>query len=214
MFSMLDTQLGLASTLALALAFAPGCGDDSGGGDTDSANSDGGSDPSSADSDSAPANCATRCEDKAVDCQAPDDVASSQCAMICGGGVTDEQLECLEDSSCEELGMAFLGGAPICDIGGGNGSGGSGNGSGGSGNGSGSNASIGDACECSDTPGDFESCSGTDSTCGDLTCYVFGGEGICSQPCTADGNGGDDCPSGECVDHLLSPTLSVGSWCE
>ncbi|MBV1859386.1 MAG: hypothetical protein KUG77_13315, partial [Nannocystaceae bacterium] len=70
---------------------------------------------------------------------------------------------------------------------------------------------IGDACECSGADADFESCSGTGSSCGDLTCYVVFGDGICSQPCTADG-GGDDCSSGECTEQIVNG-ITVGVWC-
>ena len=78
------------------------------------------------------------------------------------------------------------------------------------GDGSTPDADIGDACECSDPEADFESCSGTDSPCGDLTCYVVFGEGICSQPCTVDN--GDDCPVGECTAQVVNG-LEVGTWC-
>lgn len=150
-----------------------------------------------------PADCAERCATRATECQAPADVAAQSCAMICGGGLTTEQLECLESSDCNALGEAVLAGAPLCGIGGADSSGG------GDGN---PNASIGDSCSCTGGDVSYESCSGTDGPCGDLTCYVLFGEGTCSQTCTASIDS-DDCPVGECTVHLVEG-VEVGSWCE
>jgi hypothetical protein len=222
MFSQFDTKLRLASTLAAFMTFAPGCGDDGSdsGNDTDAADSNdngGGSSPSGG-SGAAPADCATRCADKVAECQAPPDVAAAQCQAVCGSGLSESELDCIEGSSCEELAESVESGVLPCGIGDGGGEttgGGGGETSGnGSGNGSGANASIGDACSCPSSSDDYASCSGTDGPCGELTCFVFGGEGICSVPCMPDGNGGDDCPSGTCTDHLINVDVSVGMWCE
>jgi len=196
-------MLRLCSLFALlGLLSATACGDDA-------ASGDGGSTDSTDSAGPAPApDCPERCADKAADCGAPADVAAAQCQQICGGTLTESQLSCLEGESCAALEQAFLGSGDVCGIGGGGSSA-----SGGSSGGTNPDAEIGDPCECSDPDADYESCSGTDGPCGELTCYVFAGEGICSQPCTADA-AGDDCPVGECVDHLLGTELSVGAWCE
>lgn len=127
---------------------------------------------------------------------------------------SEEELECLEDEDCATLEDAFLGSGDACGLGGGSASGGSASGgstSGGSASGGNPDADIGDACECSGSNADFESCSGTGSSCGDLTCYVVFGEGICSQTCTADIDG-DDCPSGECTEQIVNG-FTAGVWC-
>lgn len=193
------------SCVLAVLLLAPACSDDSGSDDEGSSADAAGTEGAAVATD-----CPERCATKAADCGAPADVAAAQCQGICGGTLTDAQLQCLEGESCVALEQAFLGSGDVCEIG----SGGSASASGGSSSG-GSNpdAQIGDPCTCSDPDADYESCSATDGPCGDLTCYVFAGEGICSQPCTADA-AGDDCPVGECVDHLLGVELSVGAWCE
>lgn len=140
---------------------------------------------------------------------APTDVAASSCQQVCGGSLTEDQLQCLEDEDCATLTQVFVGSGAACGVGGGSStmtasttamtSTGTPDGA------------IGDACECSNPDADYESCSGTGSSCGDLTCYVVFGEGICSQPCTADADG-DDCPVGECTSQLVNG-VEVGVWC-
>ena len=198
--------------LVLLLSAPAACSDDSDSGDGAGTEADpsGGGGP-------AAANCPTRCSEKASDCGAPPDIAAAQCQGICGSNLSEDQLQCLEDESCEALEALIIGGANVCDIGGGSASAGSasaGSASGGSSSGDPTttpDADIGDACSCSSGGADFESCSGTGSSCGSLTCYVFDGSGICSQTCTADIDG-DDCPSGECTEHILNG-VTVGTWC-
>jgi hypothetical protein len=153
--------------------------------------------------------CAARCADKAAECGAPAEVASAQCSSICDGTLTEDQLACLEEEDCATLSEVFLGSGDACGLGGGSSATGA-SATGSSATGSTPDADIGDACECSDPEADFESCSGTDSPCGDLTCYVVFGDGICSQPCTVDN--GDDCPVGECTEQIING-LTVGTWC-
>lgn len=197
---------------------AVACGDADSDSDSDSgAGTDGSASASaSATAGTGPAaqNCPERCAAKAADCGAPADVASAQCQSVCGGSLTEDQLDCLEMEDCATLTEVFLGTGSACGIGGGSSSASGGSASasasGGSATGS-SDADIGDACECSDPDADYESCSGTGSSCGSLTCYVVFGEGICSQSCTADASG-DDCPSGECTTQVVNG-LEVGTWC-
>ncbi len=194
--------------LSTALALPAACGEDDVQGTEQG--------PSAADPGTGQAqpadDCPERCADKAAECGAPPDVADAQCQGVCGGMLTEDQLTCLEDEDCAALQQAFLGSGSACDVGGGGSSGGGSNGTS-SPTSSTNDAEIGDDCECGGGDVSFESCSGTGSSCGELTCYVFGGEGICSQPCTADFDG-DDCPVGECVDHLIAVEVSVGAWCE
>ncbi len=191
-------------TLLLLVAFA-GCGDESDPGmdGSDSAASS----PSGGDPGPVAENCPARCTAMTELCGAPENVASAQCDSACGGMLTEDQLACLEDQDCATLTDFFSGTASACDIGGGSASGGSA--SGGSATGSTPEGEIGDVCECSNLDVDFESCSGTDSSCGDLTCYVESGEGICSQPCNADAG---DCPAGVCTIHVID-SVEVGTWC-
>ena len=201
-------------TLLLALVVGSlsltGCSDDSGedGGDSAEAGATGGVPQVPAE------DCPQRCAEKAASCGAPADLATAQCQGVCGGMLTEAELECLEDEDCATLEQAFLGSGGACDLGGGSASAGSasaGSASGGSSGGSTPDGDIGDACACSGSSADFESCSGTGSSCADLTCYVVFGDGICSQTCTADING-DDCPSGECTEQIVNG-VSVGVWC-
>jgi hypothetical protein len=60
--------------------------------------------------------CIQRCVAKAATCGAPADVASSACDVLCP--LPDDQLECIEDTSCEEL-EQLLEGESVCGIGGG-----------------------------------------------------------------------------------------------
>lgn len=201
-------ERSLLLVLVVGSLVLPACGDDSGG-DGDGSEGSG----ASAGSGVPAEDCPERCADKAASCGAPADLAAAQCQGVCGGILGEDELECLEDEDCATLEQAFLGSGGACDLGGGSASGGSA--SGGSASGGNPNSDIGDACECSGTEVSFESCSGTDSSCGALTCYVFAstGDGICSQSCTSDIDG-DDCPQGECVDHLIAVGVSVGVWCE
>lgn len=196
--------------LTLALSSFPGCSDDTDGGEpaTNAAgdtSADGGAEDAEAATD-----CPARCADKAAACGAPAEVAGAQCQGICGTSLTEDQLSCLEDEDCGALEGLIFGSADVCGIGGGSASGGSASGSSGSPTPM-ADADIGDPCECSNSGAGFESCSGTGSECGELTCYVFDGEGICSQTCTADIDG-DDCPSLECTEHILNG-VTVGTWC-
>jgi hypothetical protein len=59
--------------------------------------------------------CQTRCMAKANECDAPASIASAQCSEICASA-TEEQVTCLEQSSCAELGEAWEQGDPICGI--------------------------------------------------------------------------------------------------
>jgi hypothetical protein len=195
----------LRALVSTVLVFAAvGCGDDSDSG----ADGESGDSAASASGGNGPVaqNCAERCADKAASCGAPDDVASAQCGGICDGTLTEDQLACLEDEDCATLTEVFLGSGDACGLGGGSSATGA-SATGASATGSTPDADIGDACECSDPEADFESCSGTGSPCGDLTCYVVFGDGICSQPCTA-----DDCPTGECTEQLVNGVV-VGTWC-
>ncbi len=199
---MLRTWSALRGSLLLLCASvivpAIACGDDS------SSDSGAGTD-ASGDSSPVAQDCPERCVAKAADCGAPADVADSQCQSLCGGSLTEDELSCLEAEDCDTLTELFLGSGSACGLGGGSASTSVGSASGSP------DAAIGDACECSDPEADYESCSGTGSSCGSLTCYVVFGEGICSQPCTADANG-DDCPSGECTTQVVNG-LEVGTWC-
>jgi hypothetical protein len=59
--------------------------------------------------------CDDRCGAKAETCGAPDDVAAQGCDYICAMA-SGEQVDCLEDSSCEDLGAAFEQGQSFCGI--------------------------------------------------------------------------------------------------
>lgn len=62
-------------------------------------------------------NCASRCEAKARSCGAPATVAKGDCAEICGANITDPQLTCIENESCEKLSQLYLNGLPVCGVG-------------------------------------------------------------------------------------------------
>ncbi len=200
----------LLLALAVGALSLSACSDDSGedGGGSAEAGATGGVSQAPAE------DCAQRCAEKIASCGAPEDVAAAECQGVCGAMLTEAELQCLEDEDCADLEQAFLGSGGACELGGGSASGGSASGgsaSGGTTSGGTTNADIGDACECSGSDAFFESCSGTGSSCGELTCYVVFGDGICSQTCTADIDG-DDCPSGECTEQIVNG-ISVGVWC-
>ncbi len=197
------------------------CGDESNNGDGSEASGGTGGASGAPGEPAAPAaDCPERCAEKAASCGAPADLALSECGSICGAMLSEEELECLEEEDCAALEQALFGSGGACNLGGGSsasggsasgGSASGGSASGGSASGGNPNAQIGDDCSCSGADVAFESCSGTGSSCGELTCYVVFGEGICSQTCTADING-DDCPAGECTEHLVNG-VTVGVWC-
>jgi hypothetical protein len=191
----------MSALLVTALA---ACGDD-----TDAEDGDGDSTPTGSNDGPAAQNCSSRCADKAAVCGAPADVATSECQEICGSMLTEDELACLEAEDCATLQQVFVGSGSVCGFGNSSATGASATGA--SATGSTPDADIGDPCECSDPDADFESCSATGSSCGDLTCYVVFGDGICSQSCTADANG-DDCPSGECTEQVVNGVV-VGTWC-
>lgn len=59
--------------------------------------------------------CADRCREKASDCGAPADITEQGCDYICPKA-SAAQVDCLESSSCAELGEAFESNAAICGI--------------------------------------------------------------------------------------------------
>lgn len=62
------------------------------------------------------ANCQARCEAKLTTCgQAA--IASSGCTSIVCGDATEQQLVCLEGSTCEAIGAAVSSGMALCGIG-------------------------------------------------------------------------------------------------
>jgi|GEM_PF-5215188 len=118
------------------------------------------------------------------------------CENVCGGGLTNEQMTCLEGKSCAQLaGASSL--TSLCPGPSGSTSGGA---SGNGGNGGGGTAkSAGDACTCSTTAGEagvYKMCTGNASACFDmdLSCLadITTGKGTCVVPC---GSGGT-CPGG------------------
>jgi hypothetical protein len=52
---------------------------------------------------------------KANECDAPESIASAQCSEICASA-TAEQVTCLEQTSCAELGAAWEQGESVCGI--------------------------------------------------------------------------------------------------
>ena len=152
-------------------------------------------------------NCGPRCEDKATECGAPAELATSTCAALCGMDVTEEQAMCLESSGCADL-AAVLGGGSICGIG----QGGSGTSSGSTTSSTTSNpttstpgGTIGDPSDCGNPTVE---CEGTDVGCqfslsGDsYSCLVSSSDsssGVCTQPCDPDN---DMCPEGSCTEVM------------
>ena len=63
-----------------------------------------------------PANCTQTCGDKAAACQAPPDMANGMCAQLCSMAPTDDQLTCITNTSCAELGQAYETGGGICGM--------------------------------------------------------------------------------------------------
>jgi hypothetical protein len=59
--------------------------------------------------------CDDRCAAKASDCGAPDDIASQGCDYICQTASND-QVDCLEETSCADLSAAFEQGQSFCGI--------------------------------------------------------------------------------------------------
>lgn len=59
--------------------------------------------------------CDDRCRAKAGDCGAPDDITEQGCDYICSKA-SASQVDCLESSSCADLGEAFESNASICGI--------------------------------------------------------------------------------------------------
>lgn len=59
--------------------------------------------------------CDDRCAAKASDCGAPADIASQGCDYVCSMASND-QVDCIEESSCEVLGAAFEQGQSFCGI--------------------------------------------------------------------------------------------------
>lgn len=157
--------------------------------------------------------CQDECGTKATSCGASGAEAGIACGFVCGAGLTDEQLTCLQDTDCTSLIDAFVTGAAVCGIGEeedpGDGSG--------NGNGNpigGAIADVGDACECD---GPTYSCLGTETGCGfsdepgdPVVCMVNSDEsnlGFCTLACDPDD---DQCPSGSSctpiVDYILGET--------
>ncbi|HZO13875.1 MAG TPA: hypothetical protein VFB62_11475 [Polyangiaceae bacterium] len=58
--------------------------------------------------------CEERCQTKAAQCNAPPDTAESYCAMLCPM-LSQEQIGCIETSSCEQLGQ-LMEGQSVCGI--------------------------------------------------------------------------------------------------
>lgn len=59
--------------------------------------------------------CDDRCTAKASACGAPADITAQGCDYICASASND-QVDCLEQSSCEDLGAAFEQGQSFCGI--------------------------------------------------------------------------------------------------
>jgi hypothetical protein len=62
-------------------------------------------------------NCGARCQDKAARCGAPAAMTIQTCAGICGASLTEAQMLCFEQESCEGLSPIILGGGTVCGIG-------------------------------------------------------------------------------------------------
>jgi len=62
-----------------------------------------------------PRTCASRCAGKATLCRAPND---DLCDALCAQSPSSDQLDCIEQTSCMELGEAFENGTPFCGVGG------------------------------------------------------------------------------------------------
>lgn len=59
--------------------------------------------------------CDDRCAAKASSCGAPADVSSQGCDYICSSASAD-QVDCLEEASCDDLSAAFEQGQSFCGI--------------------------------------------------------------------------------------------------
>lgn len=153
------------------------------------------------------ANCMSRCESKATACGAPADVAASECASLCSLSPSEDQAQCMENTSCSALEAAFMDGQYPCGIGSSGGSMGGSSGIGGSG-GSTVGKGLGQSCDCPDE-GDWVKCSGTDAPCKpELMCIEFGDEKICTEPCTP-----GSCGAGlECTELNWGGT-DMGDYC-
>jgi hypothetical protein len=58
--------------------------------------------------------CGERCAAKTAQCGAPADVGAQACGMLCPT-ISEEQIDCLETTSCEEL-EALMQGQTVCGI--------------------------------------------------------------------------------------------------
>lgn len=63
---------------------------------------------------SAGGDCSSRCKDKAALCGAPASTADQACSMLCPG-LSEDQITCLETSSCEVL-QQLTDGKSVCGI--------------------------------------------------------------------------------------------------
>ncbi len=123
--------------------------------------------------------------EKAGECGAPADVAAGICEELCGGSVTQEQVDCLAGTSCEELTAGFISG-DVCGLGGGGSADSGSSGTSGAGDDSGPSECVmfGDDCAV-DGVGIQQCCQGL--SCSDGACCVPQGS-TCSESADCCGN--------------------------
>ncbi len=62
-------------------------------------------------------NCDSRCISKMSFCGFPPDLAGQGCTLLCDFQVSEEQLGCVETTSCGDIQNAVVAGVPLCGIG-------------------------------------------------------------------------------------------------